>query len=86
MKFPKIQSGDSKQYPNDNHPMSEETWHQIKQIALNQLSGKRLLWLMLFVVLIKITGWQSDLLWKLLAGTLCHKYVYYSNYRRIKGF
>ncbi len=33
---------DSKEYPNDNHPMSEETWHQIKKIAQKQLSGKRL--------------------------------------------
>ncbi len=33
---------DSKEYPNDNHPMSEETWHQVKKIAQNQLSGKRL--------------------------------------------
>ena len=33
---------DSKEYPNDNHPMSEETWHQVKEIAQNQLSGKRL--------------------------------------------
>jgi len=33
---------DSRQYPNDNHPMSEETWQQIKKIAQDQLSGKRL--------------------------------------------
>ena len=33
---------DSKQYPNDNHPMSEEVWHKLKQIAQKQLSGKRL--------------------------------------------
>ncbi len=29
-------------YPNDNHPMSEETWKKIKSIALDQLSGKKL--------------------------------------------
>ncbi len=30
------------EYPNDNHPMSEEVWKEVKQKALNQLSGKRL--------------------------------------------
>ena len=32
----------SKEYPNDNHPMSEETWKVVKEKALKQLSGKRL--------------------------------------------
>ncbi|MGP1515679.1 MAG: phosphoenolpyruvate carboxykinase (ATP) [Bacteroidales bacterium] len=30
------------EYPNDNHPMSEQVWKQIKQKALTQLSNKRL--------------------------------------------
>ena len=30
------------EYPNDNHPMSEETWASIKEIAKKELSGKRL--------------------------------------------
>ncbi|MBO4235446.1 MAG: phosphoenolpyruvate carboxykinase (ATP) [Firmicutes bacterium] len=30
------------EYPNDNHPASEETWAAVKEIAMNQLSGKRL--------------------------------------------
>ena len=30
------------EYPNDNHPASEETWAKVKEIAMNQLSGKRL--------------------------------------------
>ena len=32
----------SEEYPNDNKPMSEETWADMKKIAINQLSGKRL--------------------------------------------
>ena len=32
----------SETYPNDNHPMSEEVWKEVKQIAKKQLSGKRL--------------------------------------------
>ena len=32
----------SEEYPNDNKPMSEETWAEMKKIAQNQLSGKRL--------------------------------------------
>ncbi len=30
------------EYPNDNHEMSEETWAAMKDIAVKQLSGKRL--------------------------------------------
>ncbi len=30
------------EYPNDNHPMSEETWADMKDIARKQLSGKKL--------------------------------------------
>ena len=29
-------------YKNDNHPMSEEVWAQVKELAKKQLSGKRL--------------------------------------------
>ena len=29
-------------YPNDNHPMSEEVWEQVKDLAKKQLSNKRL--------------------------------------------
>ena len=29
-------------FPNDNHPISEESWEKLKDIALSQLSGKRL--------------------------------------------
>ncbi len=32
----------SKDYPNDNHPLSEDTWHVLKKIALEQLQDKRL--------------------------------------------
>ncbi|MBR3251907.1 MAG: phosphoenolpyruvate carboxykinase (ATP) [Erysipelotrichaceae bacterium] len=32
----------SETYPNDNHPMSEKVWEEVKQIAKKQLSGKRL--------------------------------------------
>ncbi|MBO4541339.1 MAG: phosphoenolpyruvate carboxykinase (ATP), partial [Bacilli bacterium] len=32
----------SPEYPNDNHPMSQEVWEQLKKKAQNQLSGKRL--------------------------------------------
>ena len=32
----------SEDYPNDNHPMSEDVWHKVKDIALKQLSNKRL--------------------------------------------
>ncbi len=32
----------SKEYPNDNHPMSEETWKVVKDIAKKELSNKRL--------------------------------------------
>ena len=32
----------SKEYPNDNHPLSEEKWAVLKDIALKELSGKKL--------------------------------------------
>ena len=32
----------SPEYPNDNHPASEETWKAVKDIAINELSNKRL--------------------------------------------
>ena len=32
----------SEDYPNDNHPVSEETWGILKDIAIKQLCGKRL--------------------------------------------
>ena len=32
----------SDEYKNDNHPASEETWKAVKEIALNELSNKRL--------------------------------------------
>lgn len=32
----------SPEYPNDNHPMSEEVWAKVKALAQKQLSGKRL--------------------------------------------
>jgi len=32
----------TEEYPNDNHPMSEETWAKVKDIALKELSNKRL--------------------------------------------
>ena len=32
----------SDEFKNDNHPCSEETWAELKKIALNQLSGKKL--------------------------------------------
>ena len=31
----------SEEYKNDNHPMTEETWAKVKEIAKNELSGKR---------------------------------------------
>ena len=30
------------EYPNDNHKMSEQVWKEVKKMAINQLSGKRL--------------------------------------------
>ncbi len=33
---------DTPEYHNDNHPMSEETWAAVKDMALKELSGKRL--------------------------------------------
>ncbi|MBR2213120.1 MAG: phosphoenolpyruvate carboxykinase (ATP) [Eubacterium sp.] len=33
---------DSEEYPNDNHPASEETWEACKKIALDELSNKKL--------------------------------------------
>ena len=32
----------SEEFPNDNHPASEETWAAVKKIAQEELSGKRL--------------------------------------------
>jgi len=32
----------TKEYPNDNHPMSEEVWAKVKDLATKQLSGKDL--------------------------------------------
>ena len=33
---------DSEDYHNDNHPMSEEVWKQVRELAVSQLSGKKL--------------------------------------------
>ncbi|MBO7697739.1 MAG: phosphoenolpyruvate carboxykinase (ATP), partial [Erysipelotrichaceae bacterium] len=30
------------EYPNDNHPMSIETWEKVRQLAKDELSNKRL--------------------------------------------
>ena len=32
----------SEEYPNDNHPMTEETWAVVKDLAKKELSNKRL--------------------------------------------
>ena len=32
----------SEEYPNDNHPMSEEVWEEVRQLAKDELSNKRL--------------------------------------------
>ncbi len=32
----------TKEYPNDNHPLSQENWQTVKALAQKQLSGKRL--------------------------------------------
>ncbi len=32
----------TEEYPNDNHPLPEDTWHTLKDIARKQLSDKRL--------------------------------------------
>ena len=32
----------SEEYKNDNHPMSEEVWANVKDLAVKELSGKRL--------------------------------------------
>ena len=32
----------SEEYPNDNHPISEDVWNKLKAIALKELSDKRL--------------------------------------------
>ena len=32
----------SPSYPNDNHPMSQETWAEVKKLAVEELSNKRL--------------------------------------------
>ena len=33
---------DSEEYPNDNHPASEETWEACKKLAIEELSNKKL--------------------------------------------
>ena len=32
----------SEDYPNDNHPMTEEVWAEVKKIAIKELSNKNL--------------------------------------------
>ena len=32
----------SDEFKNDNHPMSQETWKAVKELAMNELSGKKL--------------------------------------------
>ncbi len=32
----------TEEYPNDNHPMTEDTWNKVKEIAKNELCNKRL--------------------------------------------
>ena len=45
----------SPEYPNDNHPMSEEVWQQVKDLAVKELSGKRLFVVDAFCCAIKDT-------------------------------
>ena len=33
---------DNKEFPNDNHPMSQEVWATVKELAMKELSGKKL--------------------------------------------
>ena len=44
-------------YKNDNHPMSEEVWAQVKELAKKQLSGKRLFVVDAFCGANKDTHW-----------------------------
>ena len=50
----------SDEYKNDNHPVSEEVWAQLKDIALKELCDKKL-----SVVQTKTHVWQSVSSWKL---------------------
>ncbi len=55
----------SDEYKNDNHPASEETWNAVKEIALKELSDKRLFVVDAFCGANEVS-WLSVLLWKLL--------------------
>ena len=46
----------SDEYPNDNHPASQEAWDAVKDIAKNELSNKRL-----FVVDAFCGAWDTRL-------------------------
>ena len=32
----------TEEYPNDNKPVTEKTWDAVKELAVNELSGKKL--------------------------------------------
>ena len=44
----------SDEYKNDNHPATQETWNTVKEIALNELSNKKLYVVDAFLSLIHI--------------------------------
>ena len=54
----------SDEYKNDNHKASKETWNAVKDIAIKELSNKRLFVVDAFCGA-KIPVWQSVLSWKL---------------------
>ena len=61
------------EYKNDNHPMPENVWETVKEIAKKELCNKRL-----FVV-DAFCGANKD---TRMAGTLHHKHVHHSFSRR----
>ena len=55
----------NEEYPNDNHPMSEETWAIVKDIAKKELCDKRLFVVDASAAPTRTPAWLSALSWKL---------------------
>ena len=71
------------EYKNDNHPMTEDTWAVVKDIAKKELCNKRLFVVDAFCGANKDTtnGYPFHRR-SSLAGTFCNKYVHQANSRR----
>ena len=77
----------SDEYKNDNHPATEETWKAVKNIALKELSNKRLFVVDAFCGANKDTPYGYPVHRRSsMAGSFCQEYVHPAFRGRTCGF